>query len=68
MEQTNKNSFVRQLQSQAKKQARLEKRQLLPRKLSFAAEIMVKYPWQSLLFLSAITAAAIELLFKIMAA
>ncbi len=60
MKNSKENLFIKRLQNQAKKQSELEKKRLLPKELSALAELVVKYPWQSLLVSSGLTAALVE--------
>lgn len=54
--------FLKKLESEAALQAKLERRQLLPRKLDRVTSFIGRYPWQVLLVLSGICSAAIEVI------
>ena len=56
------NTFIKQLQEQAQKQAQLHQKRLLPRQLDVITSFIGNYPWQVILVLSGITALMIELL------
>ena len=57
---TSNSDFLKQLQVQAKKQAQLEKRRILPKKLDWFGSLVGNYPWQVILTVSGLTAFAIE--------
>lgn len=52
--------FLAKLHSQAKKQAQLEKRRFLPKKLDWFGSLVGNYPWQVILIASGLTAMVIE--------
>lgn len=54
--------FLLQLESQAKKQAILHEKRILPWQLDRFTAIVGNYPWQIILGLSFLTAVTIELL------
>lgn len=54
--------FLLQLESQAKKQAVLHEKRILPRQLDRFTALVGNYPWQIILMVSFLTAVAIELL------
>jgi len=55
-------NFLLELQQEAKRQAGLESHKYLPRQLEGLAALMIKYPWQSLLLVSFLSAIFLELL------
>lgn len=54
--------FLAQLESQAKKQAVLHERRLIPRQLDWFTSLVGNYPWQTLTIFSLVTAVVIEVL------
>ncbi|MEN8253609.1 MAG: hypothetical protein ABFQ62_04510 [Patescibacteria group bacterium] len=53
--------FLSKLQKEAKRQASLNKQSLLPKQLQGLAALIAKYPWQTLLGLSFISALVLEI-------
>lgn len=54
--------FLKKLESEAALQAKLERSQLLPRKLDRITSFIGRYPWQVLLVVSGLCSAGIEVL------
>ena len=52
--------FLAQLEFQAKKQAVLHEKRLIPRQLDWFTSLVGNYPWQTILTLSLLTAVLIE--------
>lgn len=59
---SNQPAFLQKLQTEAKKQAKLQDSSLLPKKLEPLAAVIANYPVQTLLFLSLLTAFILELI------
>ncbi len=55
-------ALINKLQLEAKHQAQIEKKKILPNKLNKVAWVAVNYPWLSLLILSFLTTVIIELI------
>lgn len=53
---SNQEDFIKKLQSEVLFQSRLEKKQLLPKKLGGLGRFIANYPWQTILVLSGVTA------------
>ncbi len=54
--------FLTQLQSQAEKQAVLNQKRIIPRQFDVITSFIGNYPWQSILFLSIVSAILIAFL------
>ncbi len=59
----NQAEFLKVLEKQAKIQAKLEQRPLLPRQFGALARLIARYPWQINLILSGLSAVLIELIY-----
>jgi hypothetical protein len=55
--------LISELQLEAKNQAKLEKKKILPKQVDNFAYLIIRYPWQVLLIASVLTTLLVELVF-----
>lgn len=62
---TNVELFLEELQKEAENQAKISQTRILPAQLDWLTSLIGRYPWQTLLFVSFLTAAGIHI-FKLL--